>query len=132
MSHSIHAIPAKNLLCSITEHDALVTGTDILNVERFLDETLSDIRRLLLDGDHNVASLVVKALGGVIVSNLLNGVADDLLIIKVSLGGDLAKHHDHAGFGGGFAGDLREGILGQAGVEDSVGHLISDLVYRYI
>ena len=69
-------------------------------------ETLSDIGGLLLDGDENVASLVVEALLGRIVSDLLDGVADNLLVINLGLGGDFTEDHDHASLGGGFASNL--------------------------
>lgn len=79
----------------ITEHDTLVTGAMVL--ERAVVETLGNIGRLLLDRDENVASLVVEALLGVVVTNLLDSVTDDLLIVNVGLGCNLAKDHDHAG-----------------------------------
>ena len=83
---------------------------------------------MLLNSDEQVASLVVEALGRVIVANVLDGVADNLLVIKTGVGGDFTKDHNHAGLGGGLAGDLGERVLGQAGIEDGVGDLIGDLV----
>ncbi len=91
-------------------------------------KALGDIRGLLLDGDEKVASLVVETLGRVIVADILDGVADNLLVVDLCLGGDLAEDHDHTGLGGGLTGNLGEGILSQAGIEDGIGDLISDLV----
>jgi hypothetical protein len=55
---------------------------------------------LLLNGDEHVAGLVVKALLAGIVANLLDGVADDGLVVNHGAGGNLAKDQDHAGLGG--------------------------------
>jgi len=57
-------------------------------------ESLSDIGRLLLNGDKNVAGLVVESLLGRIVSDVLDGLSDDGLEVDVSLGGDLSEDHD--------------------------------------
>ena len=91
------------------------------NVFRFLGiDGLFDIRRLLFDGDNDVASLVIEAFGGVVVANVLDGVANDLLVVDSGGGGDLAKNHDHAGFTAGFAGDAGHFVTSDAGIEDCV------------
>jgi hypothetical protein len=91
-------------------HDTLVTGTDVL--ERAVVETLGDVGRLLLNGDEDIAGLVVEALLGRVVADLLDRVTDDLLVVDDGLGRDLAEDHDHTGLGGGLTGDLGEGVLG--------------------
>lgn len=70
----------RGLIGGITEHDTLVTGTKVLEA-LLVVETLCNIGRLLLNGNEHVASLVVETLGGVIVSNILDGVTDDLLVV---------------------------------------------------
>lgn len=117
----------RGLVGSITEHNTLVTGAELLK-SLLVVETLGDIGRLLLNGDQQVESLVVKALGGVIVANVLDSVTDDLLVVELGLGGDLTEDHDHTGLGGSLASDLGQRVLSQAGIEDSIGDLISDLV----
>ena len=115
-----------SLVGGIAEHDTLITSTMVLEVT--VVKALGNIGGLLLDGDENVASLVVKALGGVVVANLLDGLADDLLVVELGLGGDLTEDHDHAGLGGSLAGDLGPWVLSQAGVEDGVGDLVTDFI----
>jgi hypothetical protein len=83
-------------------------------------ETLGDVGRLLLNGNEDVASLVVETLVGAVVTNVLDGLTDDLLVVEASLGGDLTEDHDHTGLGGSLASNLGEGILLQAGIEDSI------------
>jgi hypothetical protein len=114
----------RGLVGSISKHDALVTGTKILE-SLIVVQTLGDIRRLLLDGDENVAGLVVEALVGRVVSNVLDRTADDLLVVETGLGGDFAKDHDHAGLGSRLAGHLGERVFPEAGIEDSVGDLVA-------
>ena len=115
------------LVGGITEHDTLVTGTKLLE-SLLVVETLSNIGALLLNGNEDVASLVVEALLGRVVANVLDGVTDDLLVVDLGLGGDLTEDHDHAGLGGSLASNLGEGVLLEAGIEDGVGDLVSDLV----
>jgi hypothetical protein len=116
-----------SLVGGISEHDTLVTGTKLLE-SLLVVKTLSNIGALLLNGNEDVASLVVETLLGRIVANVLDGVTDDLLVVNLCLGGDLAEDHDHAGLGGSLAGDLGERVLLEAGIEDGVGDLVSDLV----
>jgi hypothetical protein len=117
----------RGLVGGITEHDTLVTSAELLE-GLVVVKTLSDIGRLLLNGDEQVAGLVVKTLGGVIVADALDGLTDDLLVVELGLGADLTEDHDHTGLGGSLTSNLGEGVLGQAGIEDGIGDLISDLV----
>lgn len=116
-----------SLVGGIAEHDTLVTGTELLK-SLLVVETLGDIGGLLLDGDEHVTGLVVETLGGVVVANVLDGVSDNLLVVEGGLGGDLAEDHDHTGLGGGLASDLGEGVLLEAGIEDGVRDLVTDLI----
>lgn len=115
------------LVGGVAEHDTLVTGTKLLE-SLLVVKTLSNIGALLLNGNEDVASLVVEALLGRVVTDVLDGVTDDLLVVDLGLGGDLTEDHDHAGLGGSLASDLGEGVLLEAGIEDGVGDLVSDLV----
>lgn len=132
------------LVGSISEHDTLVTGTQLLE-SGVQVQSLGDVGRLLLNGDQDVAGLVVETLGRVIVADVLDGATDDLLVIETGLGGDFTENHDHTGLGGSLASDLkirlvsfgvpaskkcarvnlRQRVLGQAGVEDGIGNLIA-------
>ena len=116
------------LVGGITEHETLVTGTELLK-SLLVVETLGDIWRLLLNGDEDVAGLVVETLGGVIVTDVLDGTTDDLLVVELCLGGNLTEDHHHSGLGSGLAADLGQRVLGQAGVENGIGDLISDLIW---
>merc|ERR1719183_300031 len=61
-------------------------------------------------------------------ADLADLVADDLLVIEVGGGGDLAEDHDHVVLGGGLAGDLGERVGLEARIEDGVRHLVGKLV----
>lgn len=115
------------LIGGVAEHDALVTSTDLLDALVEVD-ALGDIGALLLDGNDDVAGVAVDALVGGGVADVADGGADDVLEIDLGVGGDLTEDHDHAGLGGGLAGDLGLGVLGEAGVEDGIGNLIAELV----
>jgi hypothetical protein len=112
------------LVGGISEHDTLVTGTELLE-SLLVVQTLGDVGRLLLNGNEDVAGLVVEALVGAVVANVLDRIADNFLVVEVCLGGDLAEDHDHTGLGGRLTGDLGERVLPEAGIEDGVRDLIA-------
>ncbi len=103
------------LVGSISKHNTLVTSTNILKAS--VIKTLGNVGGLLLDRNENIAGLVVKALFGVVVSDLLDGVADDLLVVDDCLGGNLAENHDHASFRRGLAGNFGERVLLKASIK---------------
>ena len=114
------------LVGGISEHDTLVSSTELLE-SLLVVETLSNVGRLLLDSNEDVACLVVEALIGAVVANVLDGATDDLLVVEVRLGGDFTKDHDHTGLSGGLASDLGEGVLLEAGIEDGVRDLVTSI-----
>ena len=73
----------------LNSHDTLVTGTVVLN--RSVVKTLGDIGGLLLNSDKDVTSLVVETLVRVVVTNLLDGVSDNGLVVETGVGGDLTE-----------------------------------------
>jgi hypothetical protein len=83
---------------------------------------------LLLQVDEDLALIGVQTnvIGGE--ADGANGIADDLFVVDLGTSGDLTKNHDHVGLGGGFASDLGLGVLGQAGIQDRVRDLVSQLV----
>jgi hypothetical protein len=116
------------LIGGISEHDTLITSSKVLK-GLLIVKTLGDIWGLLLNGDQNVAGLVIETLGGVIVTDILDGVTDDLLEVEMGLGGDFTENHDHTSFGGSLTGNLGQWILGQTSVQNGIRNLISDLVW---
>ena len=99
----------------ISEHETLIASAEAL--EGAVVKTLSDIGRLLLNCDEDVAGLVVKTLFGVVVTDFLDGVSNDLLVVDLGLCGDFTEDHDHSGLSSGLAGDLGERVLFQAGIK---------------
>ena len=71
-------------------HDTLVTSSNLL--QRSVVQTLSDFRALLLDGDENVAGLVVESFVRGVVSNLLDCLPDNGLVVDQGFGGDFTEH----------------------------------------
>jgi hypothetical protein len=113
-----------SLVGGITEHVALISGTNLLVLSSNV-HTLSNVGALLLNSNKNVASLVVEScenqqadgfevlktrhnvnnyltLAGVIKSDSLNSITDNLLVVGVSLGGDFSENHDHSSLGSGL------------------------------
>jgi len=109
------------LIARISKHHSLIAGAAGVDAH-------GDVAGLFVDAGDDGAGVAVEAVEGVVVSDGLDGAADDLLEIDVGFGGDFSGDDDEAGGGEGFAGDAAGGVFGQAGVEDSVGNLVGDLI----
>ena len=123
------------LAAGVAEHHALVAGADqvvlILAAFAVLQSGVhahGDVGALAVQSGEHGAGLVVKAFAGAVVADLLDGVADDLFHRDVGGGGHFAHDHDHAGGGAGLTGHAGHGVLGQNGVQNAVGHLVTQFV----
>ena len=114
------------LISGITKHNTLITSSNVFQFH--VVDRLGDIRRLLLNSHNDIASSVVHSLGNIIVSNIAEGLTDDLLVVNRGRGGNLTEDHDHASFGAGLASNARGRIITDACVKHSIRHLIADLV----
>jgi hypothetical protein len=112
----------------VAEHVALVTGADVLGLSGALANSLADLDRLAVELVEHLARLVVEALLHGVETNLLDGIAHDLLVVDLGVGGDLAEHHHEARAGARLAGDARLGVLREAGVHDRIRDLVRELV----
>jgi hypothetical protein len=118
-----------SLIRSITEHVTLITSTDILGISLIDVDTLGNIRGLFLKSNHYIARTVIDTLLLGIITDLLKSITDDLFIVDLRLGGNFTENHHHTSLGAGLASDLREGILLQTRIENSIGNLIANLVW---
>merc|ERR1719348_1102991 len=62
-------------------------------------DTSSNIWRLLLEGDHQTHGFVIEAFAAVIISNVLDSISDNLLIVDDGFAGNLSTNHDHSCLG---------------------------------
>ena len=115
-------------VAGVAEHQALVAGAGVQVVVAGVVHALGDVLALLVVADHDRAALVVDAVLGVVVADALEGVARDLDVVDVDVGGDFAGQHDQAGVGQRFGGDAGVRVLLEDGIEDRVGNLVGHLV----
>lgn len=115
------------LIGGVSDHESLVSGSDILLLLLDVDG-VSDLLRLLVNSDDDGGVLVVESLGDIIISDLLDGLSGDLLDLEVSLGGDFSENHAESVLDGSLAGDLGFGVLGQASIQDGVGDIVAQLI----
>lgn len=113
----------------VAEHVALVAGTLEFCVFFAFVNCLGDIWGLLLNGDHDIAGLVVEADAGVIVADFLDGTTDERLEVELGLGCDLTEDEDEAGLCGCLAGDLGVGVLAETFVENCIGDNVAHLIW---
>jgi hypothetical protein len=121
-------ISSFGLAAGEAEHHALVAGALFLVLACALVDADGDVLALLIEADEHRAAAAVKALGGIVVPDLDDGIADDLRDIDVAGAGDLAGHEDEPGRDHRLAGYAGVGIDGDHGVEDGVGDLVRDLI----
>ncbi len=113
----------RRLVAGVAEHHALVPGAAHLVVG-----AQGDIRGLLVDAGDDAAGVAVKAVLGPVVTDVPHHLPDDPGDVHIALGADLAHHVHQARVHRGLAGHAAVGILGQDGVQHSVGDLVADLV----
>jgi len=137
ISQSLHKLSRKDvghrhallsLVGRIAKHNALVTSTDVLVDLSVTEDTLGDIWALLGDVDKDTAALVVKAFVAVVVADVADSLADELVVVDVGSGGDLTEDHDHAGLGRSLTGDTAVGILLETGIKNSIRNTVAELV----
>ena len=114
------------LVGGVPEHDPLVACSNVLDLDGV--HGLGDVRRLLLNGDDNVARLVVEPLSRVVIPDLLNRIPNNLLVVHSRSGRDLPEDHHHSCLGAALAGDAGGLVVLYAGVQDGVGDLVAELV----
>jgi hypothetical protein len=110
------------------EHHALVAGTLLALIQTLAVHPLGDIRALAVDHVDHRHAFVIQPVVGVGVADILYHFPGHRLDIDVGRRGDLAADEHHPGGGIGFAGHVAGRIVGQAGVEHRVGHLVRQLV----
>ena len=105
----------------VAEHEALIAGAAWI-------DALGDVGRLLVNRGQNGARLVVEPVFRPGVADILDRIADDLLVVHGRLRGDLAGDHGDAGGHERLARDTPGGVLRENGVENGIGNLVGDLV----
>mmetsp|Transcript_151451 Transcript_151451/g.278205 ORF Transcript_151451/g.278205 Transcript_151451/m.278205 type:complete len:218 (-) Transcript_151451:81-734(-) len=125
-----------SLITGIAKHDTLITSTNIHIIFTNVN-TAGNVWALLVDANYNLTSLVTQALAvntGQVVyegvkANLFHNTTDNLLIVKLGLSCDLARNHDHVVLSGSFTGHFAFGIFSQASIQNSIRHLITELIW---
>jgi hypothetical protein len=106
-----------SLVGSVANHQALVTGTDLLNLLVDVDG-IGDLWALRDDVHDHGGALVVETAVDVVVADLLASLSYDLLEVDLRLRGDLTEHHDEVLLSCGLTGNLRVWVLLEASVEN--------------
>jgi len=106
---------------------SLVTSSNIGDFLGDMDR-VGDFWRLLFQSHNYLTGVVVASFVCVIVADLLEGVAYNLLVVYDGLGGDFTENHDHIGLGAGLTCHSRIWILGETGIKDCVRDLIAELI----
>jgi YD repeat-containing protein len=125
------------LVRRVAEHHSLVARAHlvqwvvvtrvVLCLVRRVD-ALRDVRRLLVDRDHDTAGRGVEAPLRMRVADVADALADELRDVDVRLGRDLAGHDHEAGRDERLARDPAGRIVAQHAVEHGVRDLVRDLV----
>ena len=119
------------LVARITEHQSLVTSTLLgllFTLGRLGVDALSDVGRLLGDIHIHHHLVGVKHVIVVHIADFADGLAGQLHVVELGLGGDLTADHGDVGLHVGFTGDAAELVLRKAGVQNGVGDRVGDLV----
>ena len=125
------------LVGSKAEHHALVTGAEIADL-LFAHLTLLDfkglvyahgnIRALLVQRNKYRAGISIETVIGIVVSDLVHGIAYNLLNIYIRLRGDLTHNNNETGVRQGLTCHTAHRVLLDHGVQDRIGNLVADFI----
>ena len=112
----------------VTKHQALITGAFFERIVLSFIDALSDIGRLFVISNQDCAAFMVNTVTAVIVTNALQGVANDLGVIHICGGRNFAGEHDGSGRAQSFSGNSSSRILFENSVENGVRNLVGDFI----
>ena len=121
----------RSFIAGVAEHQSLVTGTllgGLLPLGLLGIDALRDVRALGGDDVVDEDAVGMEHIIVVHVADLADRLPDDLVVIKLGLGRDLAADHHDVALGVGLAGDAAHRILRQTGVKDGVGNGVANFV----
>mmetsp|Transcript_20883 Transcript_20883/g.29022 ORF Transcript_20883/g.29022 Transcript_20883/m.29022 type:complete len:239 (-) Transcript_20883:149-865(-) len=107
-----------SFICGIPKHNSLITSTSIFRFDSI--DRLGNIGRLFFNGNNDIACFVIKALGRIIVSNILNGITDHLFIIDSGCCSDFTKDHHHTCLTASLTGHTRIRITCNASIQNCI------------
>jgi uncharacterized membrane protein YqgA involved in biofilm formation len=90
-----------SLVGSVTDHEALVTSTEVFFVLMSTD-AIENFGALNVKVDHNGTIFVIHAFLDIIISDFLDGLTNDLFIADLCFGVDFPKYHAHVIFHAGL------------------------------
>ena len=108
-------------VAGVTEHQALVAGAAGVHAHR-------DVGRLAHDGAHDRASGGIKSKKSVVVADLLDSLANQIIVVDDGRRGDFTGNDDQACRDQSFAGDPALGVLAHNFIEYRIRNLIGNFV----
>jgi len=116
------------LVAGVAEHQALVSGPDVLALRLVLVDAHRDVAALLAHGHEHRAGVGGDSHLVVGVADVADHVAHHLLVVDRAPRGDLAGDDGQPRGDHRFARHAAAGILSEEGVEHTVGDLVGQLV----
>jgi hypothetical protein len=119
----------RGLISCISKHVSLVTSTNHLRtLGEVAVDTLSNIRRLLLNVDKDLAVVSIEPYIIGHKTDTTASIPDNLLIVNIGFGSDLIKDHDHVGLSAGLTSNLAVRIFSKACIKYRIRYLVTELI----
>mmetsp|Transcript_9375 Transcript_9375/g.17442 ORF Transcript_9375/g.17442 Transcript_9375/m.17442 type:complete len:292 (-) Transcript_9375:1156-2031(-) len=124
------------LITGVAKHDALISCSHVHLVFAHVNAT-RNVWALLIDADDHLTTLVTQALtintrqiiNKRVKADLGHNTTNHLLVVNLGLSGDLAHYCNHVIFCGCLTCHFALWIFSQASIQDSIRHLIAELVW---
>ncbi len=114
-------------ITGISNHEALVSSSNLF-VFLVLVNTLSNFRRLLVNGNNDGCSFVIHSDLVGVVADFLNGLSGDLLEVDLAICADLAEDHADRVFDSTLTCHFSVGVFFKTGVKDGVRDVVAEFV----
>ena len=121
-------------VAGVAKHQALVARANVEVVVGRVVHALGNVVALLVIGHQHCAAFVVNAVLGVVVTDALDGVARDLDVVHMRVGGDFTGQDHQTGVGQRLGCYAAAGVLLENCVQNCVRNLVGHLVgvtFRY-
>ena len=116
-----------SLVSSITNHETLITGSDIFLLSVYM-HSVCNLARLFVQSYNNSCCFVVHPDIDRVITNFFNSLSDSLFNIRICFSTDLSKYHADRIFDCSLACNHRVRIFWKTSIKDGIRNIVTQFI----